>query len=80
MRTYAATRPGRSRARLRGALVRVDEDAIQHLVDVAGGDARNALNALELAVEPPPKDATGAVHITLEMAQESIQRRAGAVR
>src|SRR5512136_2067358 len=56
--------------------INLDEDAIQHLINVAGGDARNALNALELAVESTLKDAEGSVHITLEVAQESIQRRA----
>lgn len=56
--------------------VRLDEDAIAHLIHVAGGDARNALNALELAVESTPADKDGALHITLEVAQESIQRRA----
>ena len=53
-----------------------DEDALTHLVHVADGDARNALNALELAVESTPADLAGRVHITLEIAQESIQRRA----
>ena len=53
-----------------------DEDALAHLIRVAGGDARNALNALELAVESTPPGEDGAVHITLEVAQESIQRRA----
>jgi putative ATPase len=43
---------------------------------VAGGDARNALNALELAVESTPVDAHGMIHITLTIAQDSIQRRA----
>lgn len=56
--------------------VRVDEDAMQHLIRVAGGDARNALNALELAVESTAPDDQGVIHITLEVAQESIQRRA----
>jgi putative ATPase len=56
--------------------IRLDEDAVQHLVRVAGGDARNALNALELAVESTPQDAGGVIHVTLEVAQESIQRRA----
>lgn len=56
--------------------VRLDEDAVAHLISVAGGDARNALNALELAVESTPPEENGAVHITLEVAQESIQRRA----
>jgi putative ATPase len=62
--------------------IQIDEDALEHLIHVAGGDARNALNALELAVEStPPGTPEGAgedslVHITLEVAQESIQRRA----
>jgi putative ATPase len=56
--------------------VRVDEDAMLHLIRVAGGDARNALNALELAVESTPPGEDGVIHITLEVAQESIQRRA----
>jgi putative ATPase len=56
--------------------VRLDEDAMQHLIHVAGGDARNALNALELAVESTPLAAGGEVQITLAVAQESIQRRA----
>jgi putative ATPase len=59
-----------------GRKVQIDENASQHLIRVAGGDARNALNALELAVESTPADESGAVHITLEVAQESIQRRA----
>jgi putative ATPase len=56
--------------------VRLDPDARAHLIEVAGGDARNALNALELAVESTPPDEQGVIHITLEVAQESIQRRA----
>jgi len=56
--------------------IQADEDALQHLIHVAGGDARNALNALELAVESTPPDENGVVHISLEVAQESIQRRA----
>lgn len=54
----------------------IDDEALAHLVRVAGGDARNALNALELAVTTTPADKKGQVHITLEVAQESIQRRA----
>ncbi len=54
----------------------LDDDAMAHLVHVAGGDARNALNALELAVESTPPDASGVIHVTLDVAQESIQRRA----
>jgi putative ATPase len=53
----------------------LDPEARDHLIDVSGGDARNALNALELAVESTPAD-DGSIHISLEVAQESIQRRA----
>jgi putative ATPase len=53
-----------------------DEEALEHIIHVAGGDARNALNALELAVESTPADADGVIHITLTIAQDSIQRRA----
>ena len=56
--------------------VEMDPDALAHLVQVAGGDARNALNALELAVETTQPNSAGRVQITLGVAQESIQRRA----
>lgn len=56
--------------------VKITDDALEHLVRVAGGDARNALNALELAVESTPIDQDGEIHISLDVAQESIQRRA----
>jgi putative ATPase len=56
--------------------VQLDEQALAHLVYVAGGDARNALNALELGVTTTPVNKQGQVHVTLEVAQESIQRRA----
>ena len=54
----------------------LDPDARAHLIEVAGGDARNALNALELAVESTPANSQGKIHITLDVAQESIQQRA----
>jgi putative ATPase len=54
----------------------LEEEAETHLVNVAGGDARNALNALELAVISTAADEHGQVRITLDVAQESIQRRA----
>jgi putative ATPase len=57
-------------------LIQLDPDAKRHLVEVAGGDARNALNALELAVESTQPDPNGSIHITLDVAQESIQKRA----
>lgn len=56
--------------------IRFHEDARAHLIDVASGDARNALNALELAVESTAPDENGVIQITLDVAQESIQRRA----
>ncbi len=59
-----------------GRKIQLDEDAIEHLIRVAGGDARNSLNALELAVESTPEDESGLTRVTLEIAQDSIQRRA----
>src|SRR5512144_263297 len=56
--------------------IKLDPDARAHLIDVASGDARNALNAIELAVESTLPDKKGVIHITLDVAQESIQRRA----
>ena len=56
--------------------VRVEDNALDHLVDVANGDARGVLNALELAVETTPPDADGVIRVTREVAEESIQRRA----
>jgi putative ATPase len=63
-----------------GALnVEFDREALDHLVDVSGGDARTLLNAIELAIEttperfPPPEGHS--IHITLDIAEESIQRR-----
>jgi putative ATPase len=56
--------------------VKIDPDALDHLVNVANGDARSLLNALELAVETTPPDPSGMIHITLSVAEESIQQRA----
>jgi putative ATPase len=59
--------------------VSIAPEALEHLVDVSGGDARTLLNALELAVEttperfPPPLGQP--IRITLAIAEESIQRR-----
>ncbi len=50
--------------------------AANHLVDVANGDARSLLNAIELAVESTPADELGSIQITLAIAEESIQERA----
>ncbi len=54
----------------------ISEDALAHLVDIAGGDARVALNALELAVESTPPDDAGVIRVDLAVAEEAIQRRA----
>ena len=56
--------------------IKLDEDAEAHLIRVAGGDGRNALNALELAVESTLPDPEGVIQVTLDIAQDSIQRRA----
>lgn len=55
----------------------ISEEAIEFLADMSDGDARHALNAIELAVLSSERDeADGKLHITLEVAQECIQRRA----
>jgi putative ATPase len=56
--------------------VHIEPEALDHLVDVANGDARGVLNALELAVETTEAGEDGRIHLTLEVAEESIQRRA----
>ncbi len=56
--------------------VAITPEAANHLVNVAGGDARSLLNALELAVETTPPAAAGAIRIDLAIAEESIQQRA----
>jgi putative ATPase len=56
--------------------VRLDDDAQAHLVRIAGGDARAVLNALELAVESTLADQDGVIHVTLAVAEDSIQQRA----
>ncbi len=60
-----------------GALdVALDDDALDHLVSTANGDARSLLNALELAVETTDPDEDGQVRVTLAVAEDSIQQRA----
>ncbi len=54
----------------------LDEDAVEHWASVSNGDIRSALNALELAVLTTKPDKKGKVHITLEIAEQSIQQRA----
>ncbi len=60
-----------------GALqVRVEPDALDHLIHVASGDARSLLNALELAVETTEPDEQGVIVVNMAVAEESIQQRA----
>ena len=54
----------------------LDPEARVPLIEVAGGDARNALNAVELAVESTQPDKDRIIHITLNVAKNLIQRRA----
>jgi putative ATPase len=56
--------------------VKVDEVALRHLAKVADGDARKALNALEIAVITTQPDAQGIIHLDLAVAEQSIQRKA----
>ncbi len=53
----------------------VEEDAKHHFAEYAGGDVRNALNALEVAVLSSSENEAGQIHITKKIAEESIQRR-----
>lgn len=55
--------------------VDLEEQALEHLSFVANGDARNALNALELAVLTTPKGEDGRIHIDLSVAEQSIQQQ-----
>lgn len=55
---------------------KMDEDALDFLSNTANGDARAALNALELAVLTTDPDDDGMIHITLSVAEDCIQRRA----
>lgn len=54
----------------------IDKDAEAFLADVADGDARRALNAVELGILTTPRSGDGKIHLTLEAAQECIQKRA----
>jgi putative ATPase len=59
-----------------GDMVKMDEDAMTFLADVADGDARAALNALELADLTTERSDDGYIHITLPVAEECIQKKA----
>ena len=54
---------------------KIDEDALEFLADISGGDARSALNAIELGILTTERSADGIIHITLEVSSECIQKR-----
>ena len=53
----------------------IDGDALEFLADISGGDARNALNAIELGILTTKRSEDGKIHITLDVASECIQKR-----
>ena len=54
----------------------IDDDALEFLANTANGDARVALNAIELAVLTTDRNSKGKIHIDIETAQQCIQKRA----
>lgn len=53
----------------------MEEDAVDFLAELSGGDARHALNAVELGIMTTERSSDGKIHITMEVAQECIQKR-----
>ena len=53
----------------------IDDDALEFLSGISNGDARSALNAIELGILTTPRSEDEKIHITLEVAQECIQKR-----
>lgn len=53
----------------------IDADAVEFLADMSEGDARSALNAVELGILTTERSTDGKIHITLSVAEECIQRR-----
>lgn len=53
----------------------IDEDALEFLSDLSNGDARTALNAIELAILTTERSEDGKIHITIDVASECIQKR-----
>jgi putative ATPase len=53
----------------------IDDDALEFLADLSGGDARHALNAIELGIMTTERSEDKKIHITMEVAQECIQKR-----
>lgn len=60
---------------LGGLNLKADDEALDFLADICGGDARSALNAIELAALSTAPSEDGFIHITLEVASECIQKR-----
>ncbi len=54
----------------------ISEEALEFLADISGGDARHALNAIELGIMTTNRSQDNKIHITLDVAQECIQKRA----
>lgn len=54
----------------------IDDDALEFLADISGGDARHALNAIELGIMTTDRGPDGKIHITVQVAEECIQKRA----
>jgi len=70
------TRALTDRERGLGALpVKIDDEALEFLSTISDGDGRKTLNALEVAVLTTPKSADGNIHITIAIAEESIQKK-----
>lgn len=55
---------------------RIDDDAADFLAKISNGDARTALNAIELGILTTDKSEDGTIHITMEVAEQCIQKRA----
>ena len=55
--------------------IRIDDDAFEHIAATANGDARSALNALELAALTTAPDEEGCIHIDAAVAAESVQKK-----
>lgn len=55
---------------------RIDDDVAEFLAEISNGDARTALNAIELGILTTDKSEDGTIHITMEVAEQCIQKRA----
>jgi len=55
--------------------IRIDDNALRHIIKCSDGDGRRALNALELGVLLGKSDKDGVIHFTVEMAEEAVGKR-----